>query len=83
MKHETMAPHAWRDRCATRISELDPQLSALEAGEIAGDFQAFERTRAMDPEAAADFVVTEMKRSDGARFERRARSRAPVAAASR
>ncbi len=77
---ETLFPEVWRDRCARRISELDSQLSEIEARELAADFQAFERTRAMAPEEAADFVVAGMTRADSSRFERRARERLPGAA---
>ncbi len=79
MNGETLLPEVWRDRCARRIAELDSQLSESEARELAAEFQAFERTRVMAPEEAADFVVGEMMRADSGRFERRARERLPVA----
>ena len=60
MSHEVVEPRVWRERCARRIAELDPQLSDVEAGELAADVQAFERTGVMEPEVAADFVVNEM-----------------------
>ena len=75
MNQESPDPKTWRDRCARRIIELDPQLSESEAREVAAEFQAFERTGVMGPEAAADFVVGEMSRPDSPRFERRLRSR--------
>lgn len=77
MNQESVDAKTWRERCAHRIAELDPQLSGAEAREIAADFQAFERTGVMAPEEAADFVVSEMNRPDSPRFERRLRSRAP------
>lgn len=75
MNDESPDPKTWRDRCARRIIELDPQLSETEAREVAAEFQAFERTGVMAPEAAADFVVSEMTRPDSPRFERRMRNR--------
>jgi hypothetical protein len=68
-------PHEWRNRCARRILELDPQITAEEAETIAADVHAFERTRAMAPEAAADFIAEQMNRPDPPRFERRAKDR--------
>ena len=65
----------WRDRCAQRIAELDQDLSKIEAERLAKDVYAFERTRAMSPEAAAEFVAVEMSRPDRAPFERRAVAR--------
>ncbi len=79
MNQASVDPKTWRERCALRISELDPQLSEIEAREIAADFEAFERTGVMAPEAAAEFVVYEMSRPDSPRFERRLRIRAPGA----
>ncbi len=79
MNQESADPKIWRERCMRRIIELDPQLSESEAREIAADFQAFERTGVMEPEAAADFVVSEMSHPDSPRFERRVRSRTPSA----
>ncbi len=75
MNEESPDPKTWRERCARRIIELDPQLSETEARQVAAEFQDFERTGVMAPEAAADFVVGEMKRADSPRFERRTRSR--------
>lgn len=65
----------WRDRCAQRIAELDQDLSKIEAERLAKDVWAFERTRAMSPEEAAEFVAVEMSRPDRAPFERRAAPR--------
>ena len=68
-------PDEWRERCARRIMELDPQISADEAQTIAADVHAFERTRAMSPEEAADFIAEQMNRPDPPRFERRSKDR--------
>jgi hypothetical protein len=68
-------PNEWRARCARRIMELDPQITADEAQTIAADVHAFERTRAMSPEAAADFIADQMNRPDPPRFERRSKDR--------
>lgn len=65
----------WRSRCAQRIAELDNDLSPIEAERLAKDVYAFERTRAMTPEAAAEFVAIEMSRPDRPPFERRATAR--------
>jgi hypothetical protein len=62
----------WRNRCAQRIAELDHDMSRIEADRLAKDVYAFERTRAMSPEAAAEFVAIEMSRPDREPFERRA-----------
>lgn len=71
----TLDPADWRNRCAQRIAEIDQDLSRSEAERLAKDVYAFERTRAMSPEAAAEFVAVEMSRPDRAPFERRATAR--------
>ncbi len=72
---DTLDAADWRNRCAQRIGELDNELSRIEAERLARDVYAFERTRAMSPEAAAEFVAVEMSRPDRAPFERRATAR--------
>lgn len=64
-------PDEWRNRCARRLAEHDEALTAAEAMAVAEDVYAFERTRAMSPEAAADLVASEMRRPDRGRIERR------------
>ena len=71
MSERLLEATEWCDRCARRVRDIDPQLSESEAMEIARDFNAFERTAKMEPEAAADFVHSEMGRQDVPRFERR------------
>jgi len=71
IKMEALDPAAWRSRCAQRMAELDPDLTRSEADRLARDVHAFERTRAMEPEAAAEFVSIEMSRPERAPFERR------------
>lgn len=71
MKTEPLYHDEWCDRCATRLTEIDRDISSEEALQIAQEVFAFERTRAMNPEAAADFVSFEMSRPDRGRFERR------------
>ena len=71
MNTEPLSADQWYERCANRFVHLDPQLAASDAQQTAQDVYAFERTRAMGPEAAADFVAAEMQRPDRARFERR------------
>ena len=75
---ETIDPAAWRSRCAQRIAELDQDISKVEAERLAKDVYAFERTRAMSPEAAAEFISVEMTRPDRAPFERRSHAREPA-----
>ena len=72
---EDIDPASWRSRCAQRLTELDPDLTRSEADRLAKDVYAFERTRAMAPEAAAEFVSIEMRRPDRAPFERRSATR--------
>lgn len=72
---ETLDSTDWRVRCARRIAELDRDISRIEAERLAKDVYAFERTRAMSPEAAAEFVAIEMTRPDRAPFERRSAAR--------
>ena len=75
---ETLDPTTWRSRCAQRIAELDNDISRIEAERLARDVYAFERTRAMSPESAAEFVSVEMARPDRAPFERRSAPREPA-----
>lgn len=75
MKTQTLAPAKWRERCACRIRELDPQISQSEAETVAEDVYDFERTRAMPPEDAAAFVAEQMSRTEPPRFERRSKER--------
>ena len=77
METEPLDRTEWCNRCAGRIVELDPEMFAGEAQALARDLHAFERTRAMGPLAAADFVATEMKRPERGPFERRSRPRVP------
>lgn len=71
----TIDADAWCDRCAQRIVEIDSDVSTGEALRLAGDVYAFERTRTMAPEDAADFVASEMARDGRLRFERRKKAR--------
>jgi hypothetical protein len=66
---------AWCERCALRIGELDNQITLAEAKRLARDVYAFERTRAMGPVSAAEFVAVEMNRPDRGPFERRSVAR--------
>ena len=65
---EALDPTIWCIRCAQRIAELDQDISRIEAERLAKDVYAFERTRAMSPEAAAEFISVEMARPDRAPF---------------
>jgi hypothetical protein len=68
---ETLAPNIWLERCARRISEVDNDIAEAEARRVARDLQRFERTAAMPPEAAVDFVAMEMAKPNRSPFERR------------
>jgi hypothetical protein len=72
---EALDATEWRSRCAQRMAELDADLTRSEAERLAKDVYAFERTRAMAPEAAAEFVSVEMSRPERAPFERRSAER--------
>ena len=69
----------WRERCARRVRELDRQISESEAETVAQDVYDFERTRAMQPEEAADFLAEQMSQAEPPRFERRSKERSPNA----
>ncbi len=77
MNTEPLDADKWCDRCAKRFMELDTELAPSDAQQAAQDVYAFERTRAMRPEAAATFVAYEMSRPNRARFERRSVDRSP------
>ncbi|GEM_PF-1184230 len=72
---DRIEPSEWRDRCALRIAEIEPDLATAETRALAQELHAFERTRVMAPEAAADFVASEMGREERTRFERRGPAR--------
>ena len=76
---QTLSAAEWRERCARRIRELDPQISESEAQTVAQDVYDFERTRAMLPEEAADFVAEQMSQAEPPRFERRSKKRSETA----
>ena len=76
---QSLSAAEWRERCARRIGELDRQISESEAVTIAQDVYDFERTRAMLPEDAADFVAEQMSRTEPPRFERRSKERSDAA----
>jgi len=68
---EKLPPKVWLDRCVNRIVEVDADVDAREAQDIARGMHSFERTAMMAPEAAVDFVVAELSRGKPTRFERR------------
>jgi hypothetical protein len=68
----TLSAELWVRRCMARMRQLDPHLALEDAEEIATEMYDFERTGVMAPEAAVDFVVTQMLNEPFARFERRA-----------
>jgi hypothetical protein len=71
----TLPLSEWIERCALRIVEIDQQIARDEARGLAQEFRSFERTAAMVPEAAVDFVAAELAQPTP-RFERRAEPRA-------
>ena len=79
MKTPTLSAADWRERCARRVREIDPNISESEAETVAQDVYDFERTRAMQPEEAADFVAEQMSQADPPRFERRSKDRSETA----
>jgi hypothetical protein len=70
----TLTPTEWMTRCASQLLLIDSQLSSDEAQGLAHEFFQFQRTAAMTPEAAADFVASEIARAQP-RFERRSAAR--------
>lgn len=72
---EAVKPQVWLERCARRISEIDREIAEAEARRIARDLLKFERTAAMEPEAAVDFVAFQIAHPNRAPFERRRSNR--------
>lgn len=72
---EALPQDVWLERCARRIGEVEQGIAAEEARRIARELKSFERTAAMPPEVAVEFVANEMARPDRGRFERRASPR--------
>ena len=68
---EVLETTRWCERCAARIMTIDDEIHDADARRLAREVHAFERTRAMSPEAAADFIASEMGRENRGRFERR------------
>ena len=64
----------WIRRCAIRITEVDADVGRAEARSIALALHDFERTRALEPELAVEFVAAELVRPQPV-FERRAAPR--------
>ena len=79
MKTPTLSATEWRGRCAQRIREIDENITESEAETVAQDVYDFERTRAMQPEEAADFVAEQMSQAEPPRFERRSKDRSESA----
>lgn len=79
MKTQPLPADQWRQRCARRIREIDTEITESEAQTIAQDVYDFERTRAMQPEEAADFLAEQMSQAEPPRFERRSKERSPTA----
>jgi hypothetical protein len=69
-----LSPSDWVARCIQQLRIADQGLSAEDAANVAQQLLAFERTGAMQPENAVDFVVSELA-MPSPRFERRSPSR--------
>jgi hypothetical protein len=69
-----LPPSDWVTRCIQQIRLIDPDLTEEEAAEVAQQLLSFERTGAMPPEEAVDFVASELA-GPAPRFERRSPSR--------
>jgi hypothetical protein len=67
---DKLPPQDWIERCAQRIVQVQQDIADEEARALASDLRRFERTAAMAPEEAVDFVASELGRPDH-RFERR------------
>jgi hypothetical protein len=68
---EALPTDLWVERCARRISQVDADIAEAEARRLAREFHRFERTRAMDPEAAVDFLARELSNPERGPLERR------------
>ena len=64
----------WLDRCLVRLMQVDPQMPRGEARDLALELFHFQRTAAMEPEAAVDFAAAEMAQ-DHPRLDRRSAPR--------
>ena len=67
----------WLAQCQSRLVEVDPTMSANEAQHLARSMLEFERTGAMDPDAAVAFVLGELGKPERDMLERRARGVTP------
>jgi hypothetical protein len=70
----TPAATEWIERCVVLLLARDPHMTREEARVLAQDMLGFQRTAAMTPEAAVDFVAAEMLREQP-RLERRFKPR--------
>jgi hypothetical protein len=61
----------WVERCARRITQVDAGIDETEARRLAREFHRFERTRAMHPEAAVDFLARALSDPERGPLERR------------
>ena len=68
---ENLPRSVWLERCARRINQVDQEIADAEARRLARELHKFERTRAMEPEAAVDFVAMNLADPQRAPFERR------------
>jgi hypothetical protein len=72
---EVLPQDVWLERCARRIIEVEHGIEPDEARRLAREIRNFERTGVMPPEAAVEFVATEMRQPEHERLERRSKPR--------
>ena len=66
----SLPPADWLVRCIRQIRLVEPELNEEEAADVAQQLFSFERTVAMPPEKAVEFVISELAGLTP-RFERR------------
>ena len=73
----SLPPSVWLTRCIRQIRLVEPELNEKEAADVAQHLFSFERTVAMPPEKAVEFVVSELA-GPSPRFERRSVARRSI-----
>jgi len=64
MSHLTLTQAHWIERCAWYLVRAVPDFAPDEANTLARKIYEFERTSAMPPEAAVDFVAQQIAHAD-------------------
>ena len=73
----SLPPSDWVTRCIRQIRLVEPDLNEEEAADVAQQLFSFERTVAMSPEQAVEFVASELAGLTP-RFERRSVARTSI-----